>query len=92
MANIYIVYEIIVYKILFTVDRDFMLGNSLFGAVKLTTNADSDKYKYSGYILDLMREKVFEFMMSLMSSSVHIDNKKKDILILVKVPTQGIIL
>ena len=28
---------------------DFTLGNSLFGAVKLTKNADFDKYKYSGY-------------------------------------------
>ena len=26
-----------------------MLGNSLFGAVKLTTNADPDKYKYFSF-------------------------------------------
>ena len=33
----------------FTVGKDFCLGNSLLGAVKLTTNADPDKYKYFGY-------------------------------------------
>ena len=33
----------------FTVSQDFMLGNSLCRAAKLTTNADPYKYKYSGY-------------------------------------------
>ena len=28
---------------------DFTLGNRLFGSVKLTKNADLDKYKYPGY-------------------------------------------
>ena len=28
---------------------DFTLGNHLFGSVKLTKNADLDKYKYPGY-------------------------------------------
>ena len=28
---------------------DFTLQDCLFGAVKLTTNADADKYFYSGY-------------------------------------------
>ena len=27
---------------------DFTLGNCLFGSVKLTKNADLDKYKYTG--------------------------------------------
>ena len=31
------------------VNTDFRLGNSVFGAVKLTKNADLDKYGYSGY-------------------------------------------
>ena len=31
-----------------------MLGNSLIGAVKLTKNADSDKYKYSGYGVNIL--------------------------------------
>ena len=30
-------------------NTDFILGNCLFGSVKLTKNADVDKYKYSGY-------------------------------------------
>ena len=32
-----------------TVAKDFVLRNSLFGAVKLTTKADPDKYKYFGF-------------------------------------------
>ena len=30
-------------------DINFTLDNSLFGSVKLTKNADLDKYKYNGY-------------------------------------------
>ena len=30
-------------------NTDFTLGNCLFGAVKLTKNADPDKYGYTGY-------------------------------------------
>ena len=30
-------------------NTDFILRNCLFGSVKLTKNADPDKYKYSGY-------------------------------------------
>ena len=45
MANAYVVYEINLR--LFSVDKDFALGNSLFGAVKLTTNHDPDKYLHS---------------------------------------------
>ena len=30
-------------------NTDFTLGNCLFGSVKLTKNADPDKYKYSHY-------------------------------------------
>ena len=29
-------------------DTDVTLGNCLFGSVKLTKNADLDRYKYSG--------------------------------------------
>ena len=71
----------------------------MVGAVKLTKNADPDKYKYSSYGIgfDLcsefslsdgsMGKNVFIFGVN-MSSSVHIDNKKKDILILGKCTTQ----
>ena len=40
----------IVYKISLKTSSDiFTLENSLFGAVKITTDADISKYKYSGY-------------------------------------------
>ena len=44
---IYIVYEMILLPFKWSVN--FTLGNSLFWAVKVTKNADFDKYKYSGY-------------------------------------------
>ena len=73
----------------------------MFGAVKLTSNADIDKYLYSGYGIGFDRKGSFSFpgggfglnviIFGVdMSSSVHVDNKKKDILILGKGPTQGL--
>ena len=69
------------------------LENSLFGTVKLVKNAD--KYKCSGYGIGFDRCGTFLVANGFgrnviifgfhMSSSVHVDNKKKDILILVKV-------
>ena len=64
----------------------------MFGAVKLTKNADIDKYQYSGYRIGFDRKGSFSFpgigfgqnvIISGvdMSSSAHID-KGKDILIL----------
>ena len=73
----------------------------MFGAVSLTKNADIDKYKYSGYGIGFDRHGFFShpsggtgrnviiFGVD-MSSSTKIDNKKKDILILDKGPTQGL--
>ena len=73
----------------------------LFGAVTLTKNADIDKYGYSGYGIGFDRRSSFSFPGSRfgqnviifgvdMSFSAHIDNKKKDILVLGKGPTQGL--
>ena len=73
----------------------------MFGAVKLTNNADIDKYLYSGYGIGFDRKGSFSFpgggfglnviIFGVdMSSSVHVDNKKKDILIIGKGPTQGL--
>ena len=45
VLNIYIVYEIDDFQ---NVDNYPTLGNALFGAVKLTKNADIDKYRYFG--------------------------------------------
>ena len=64
----------------------------------MTKNADIDKYRYSGYGIGFDRRSSFSFSGSGfcqmhffgadMSSSAHIDNKKKDILVLGIGPTQ----
>ena len=67
----------------------------------LTKNADIEKYKYSGYGIGFDRRSSFSFASggfgqnvlifgADMSSSIHIDNKKKDILVLGRGPTQGL--
>ena len=82
-------------------NNDPSLKNCLFGAVTLTKNADIDKYGYSGYGIGFDRRSSFSFpgggfgqnvlIFGVdMSSSDHIDNKKKDILVLGKGPTQGL--
>ena len=70
----------------------------MFGVVKLIRNADTDKYKYSGYGTGFDRCETFSIANGFgknvtvfgvdMSSSVHVDNKKKDLLILGEAPTQ----
>ena len=82
-------------------DNDPTLKNCLFGAVNLTKNADIEKYKYSGYGIGFdgrssysfpgggYRQNVLIFGAD-MSSCPHIDNRKKDILVLGKRPTQGL--
>ena len=97
MVNIYIVYELIPSS---SHSDDPTLKNCLFGTVTLTKNADIDKYGYSGYGIGFDRRSSFSFpgggfgqnVLTFevdMSSSVHIDNKKRDILVLGKGPTQG---
>ena len=67
----------------------------------MTKNADVNKYKYSGYRIVFDRTSSFSFPGGGngknviffgvdMNSSVHVDNKEKDILILGKSPTQGL--
>ena len=80
---------------------DFTLSNCLFGPVKLTKNIDVEKYKYTGYSVGFdsrgeyslpdgsVGKNVIIFGVD-MRSSVHIDNEGNDILILSKVPTQGL--
>ena len=86
IINIYIVYEI--NKKDNTVISDPTLENCLFGAVTLTKNADIDKYGYSSYGIGFDRKGSFSFpgggygqnviiFGADMSSSIHIDNKKK---------------
>ena len=45
VANLYVVYEITNFKH----NNNPILTNELFGAIKLTKNADIKRYKYSGY-------------------------------------------
>ena len=82
-------------------NKDPTLKNCLFGAVTLTKNADIDKYGYSRYGIGFDRRSSFSFpddgfgqsvliFGADMSSSTHIDNKKKDILVLGKEPTNGL--
>ena len=69
--------------------------------VTLTKDADIDKYGYSGYGIGFDRRSSFSFLGGGdsqtiiifridMSSSAHIDNNKKDILILGKGPREGL--
>ena len=82
-------------------NSDPTLKDCLFGAVTLTKTADIDKYGYPGYGIGFDRRSSFSFPgggfgQNLlifgvdMSSSAHIDNNKKDILVLGKGPTQGL--
>ena len=96
--NLYVVYEITNFH---SISSYLTPTNVLFGAVKLTKNADIDKYKYSGCEIGFDRHgfylhpsggtgrNVIIFGVD-MSSSTKIDNKEKDILILGKGPTQGL--
>ena len=99
IVNIYIVYEI--NKKDDTIISDPTLENCLFGAVTLTKSADIDKYGYSGYGIGFDRKGSFSFPCGGygqniiifgvdMSFTIHIYNRKKDILILGIDPTQGL--
>ena len=98
VVNIYIVYELGASS---SHNNDPTLKKGLFGAVTLTKNADIDKYGYSGHEIGFDRRSSFSFpgggfgqnvliFGADISSSAHIDNKKKDILVLGKGPTQGL--
>ena len=97
IVNIYIVYET---ERSVNISSYPTLENCLFGAVKLTKHVDVDLYKYSGYgigfdrkgsysIGDEVGRNVIIFGVD-MSSSSHIDNQKKYILILGKGPKKGL--
>ena len=97
ILNIYIVYEL---------DKTYIkthatLVNCLFGAVSITKNADFDKNKHSGHGIgfdrtgiNLLPDGSFGRNVAIfgvdMNSSVYVDNKGKDILILGKGPMQGL--
>ena len=83
--NIYIVYELGAST---SNVSNPTLKDCLFGAVTLTKNTDIDNYEYSGYGIGFDRKSSFSFpgggfgqnvliFGADMSSSAHIDNKKK---------------
>ena len=95
IINIYIVYRLTPY----VNTSGITLENCLFGAVKLTKNADSDKYKYSGYGIGFDSRGSFSHSSggygknviifgADMSSSAHANNKR-NILVLGKDFIQG---
>ena len=98
VVNLYGVYEITNFL---GIDSYPILANALFGAVKLTKSADIDKYRYFGYGIGFDEKgfyshpsggtaRIVIIFGTNMSSSVHVDNKGKDILTLGKGPTEGL--
>ena len=94
-VNIYFVSELVAST---SNNNDPTLKNYLFRAVTLTKNTDIDKYGYSSYGIGFDRRSSFSFRSGGfgqnilifgvdMSYSAHVDNKKKDILVLGKGPT-----
>ena len=88
-VNIYIVYEKSLWNYVSSIDPT--LGNSLFGAVKLVKMLILINTKYSWYGFGFDMKGTFSFPSGGfgkniiifgvdMSSSVYVDNKKKDIL------------
>ena len=95
--NLYISYTLAPW--LRNLNTDFALNNCLIGSVKVTKNANPDNYKHRGYrigydfrskflLTDGGKGKNFITFGADMGSSVRIENKTKDILILVEGPTQ----
>ena len=90
-VNIYIVYEI---SKNYNISSYPTLENCLFGAASLTKHVDIDHYKYSGYGIGFDRKGEISFgngsgrnviiFGAYMSSSVHANNRTKDILVLGK--------
>ena len=84
IVDIYIIYEI---SKNFNISGYPTLENCFFGGVSLTENIDIDQYKYSRYGIGFNRKGEFSFGNGFgrniiifgvdMSSSVHVDNKKK---------------
>ena len=98
VVNLYVVYEITNFH---DIGNYPTLANALFGAIKLTKNAEIDKYKYFRYGIGFDGHGSFSnpsggdgkniiiFGVD-MNSSTKVDNKKKDILIFDFGPTQGL--
>ena len=95
VVNLYIFYTLDIWSR--NLNIDLTLVNCLFGVVKLTRNADPDKYEYSGYGIGFdvrlqfsLRDRSWGKNVIIFgdSSSVHVRNKTNDILVLAQGPTQ----
>ena len=86
VVNLYIIYKLDIWSR--DLNTDFTLGNYLFGAVKLTNNADPGKCGFSGYGFGFDARSQFLWsdcswgknviiFGADMSSAVHVDNKNK---------------
>ena len=93
VINLYISYTLTPW--LRNLNKDLKLNSCLFGFLKLTKIADLDKYKYSGHGIGFVSCSEYSFIDGRMgrnviifgadmSSSLHIDIKGKDTLILGK--------
>ena len=82
-------------------NTDFTLNNCLFGSATLNKNTDLDKFKFTDYDIEFDSRLKFLFtdgsyrkkgtvFGANMSSSVHVDNKGNDTLILGEGPIQGL--
>ena len=99
VVNLYIVYELNMWSQ--DLNAEFTLKDCLFQAVKLAKNANTNKYSCSGYGIGFDSRSIFSvpnfdwgknviiFGVD-MSSSVHTNNKNKNILILGKRQTKGL--
>ena len=94
ILNFYIAYKMKLWS--YHKSGKFLVWNSLFGNVKLTKNSNSEKYSYSscGITFDIQRtfslrngrfsRNVIKVLTN-MSSSVHVHNKKNTSKLLVKI-------
>ena len=98
IINLHVVYETTNFH---DIDSYLTLANVLFGDVKLTKNADIDKYKYSGYGIRFDGRGFYShpsggtwrnviIFGADMTLSVNIDNNGKDIFVLRKGLAQGL--
>ena len=98
IVNLYITYKLDTWPR--DLNTDFTLGKYLIGAIKLTKKADPDKYKCSGYDIGFDSRSRFPWtdgsegenaiIFGVDNSSVHIDGRNKNILVLGKGPAQGL--
>ena len=90
VISLFIVYEINLCSN--DLGADFILGNSLFKAVNFTKNSDRGKYSYSGYGVAFNERSAYSLSggdgFGQTVIIIEVDNRKKDILILGKGPTE----